>query len=88
MDLQPLVLEGGYKNYRRWVLEHVQALAGEAARRPDWQRKTDLLLALANRNVAVVDLKAWHTTAAAALAASVSPINPVRSTTKTAWSRP
>ena len=65
---------------------NVPAPAGEAARRPDWQRK---LISYWRWPIATsLILKAWHTTAAAALAASVSPINPVRSTTKTAWSRP
>ncbi|MGC6483320.1 MAG: tRNA 2-selenouridine(34) synthase MnmH [Synechococcus sp.] len=58
VDLHPLVLEGGYKTYRRWVLEQcaapwpVKLLGGRTG-----SGKTDLLLALARRNVAVVDLE-------------------------------
>ena len=58
VDLKPLVLEGGYKTYRRWVLEQcstpwpVKLLGGRTG-----SGKTDLLLALANRKVAVVDLE-------------------------------
>ena len=53
-----LVLEGGYKVYRRWVLEQferswpLQLLGGRTG-----TGKTDLLLALQCLNVAVVDLE-------------------------------
>ena len=58
VDQEALVLEGGYKTYRRWVLEQfgqswpVKLLGGRTG-----SGKTDLLLALAERNVAVVDLE-------------------------------
>jgi tRNA 2-selenouridine synthase len=53
-----LVLEGGYKSYRRWVLNQfgqpwpLKLLGGRTG-----SGKTDLLLALAELNVAVVDLE-------------------------------
>ena len=58
VDQTPLVLEGGYKAYRSWVLEQfrcdwpVKLLGGRTG-----SGKTDLLLALAKRDVAVVDLE-------------------------------
>jgi tRNA 2-selenouridine synthase len=58
LDLPVLLLEGGYKAYRRWVLalfEHpwpLRLLGGRTG-----TGKTDLLLALAQRGVAVVDLE-------------------------------
>ncbi|MEB3158067.1 MAG: tRNA 2-selenouridine(34) synthase MnmH [Synechococcus sp.] len=58
MDLQTLVLEGGYKTYRHWVLDQfgspwpVKLLGGRTG-----SGKTDLLLALAQRRVAVIDLE-------------------------------
>ena len=58
LDLQAMVLEGGYKSYRRWVLDlmeqpwPIQLLGGRTG-----TGKTDLLLALAERGVAVVDLE-------------------------------
>ena len=57
-DHPTLVLEGGYKVYRRWVLEQfehrwpVQLLGGRTG-----TGKTDLLIALQALNVAVVDLE-------------------------------
>ncbi len=56
--LTTLVLEGGYKSYRRWVLNQfslpwpVRLLGGRTG-----SGKTDLLLALAEQDVAVVDLE-------------------------------
>ena len=56
VDLKPLVLDGGYKSYRRWVLEQfgqswpVKLIGGRTG-----SGKTDLLLAMAARDVAVVD---------------------------------
>ena len=53
-----LVLEGGYKSYRRWVLNQfsqpwpIKLLGGRTG-----SGKTDLLLALADHDVAVVDLE-------------------------------
>jgi tRNA 2-selenouridine synthase len=58
LDLPVLLLEGGYKAYRQWVLERferrwpVRLLAGRTG-----TGKTDLLLELASRGVAVVDLE-------------------------------
>ncbi len=58
LDLEPLILEGGYKAYRRWVLEQFERpwpltlLGGRTG-----TGKTDLLLALRQRGVAVVDLE-------------------------------
>jgi tRNA 2-selenouridine synthase len=58
LDLPVLLLEGGYKAYRRWVLElmaqpwPLQLLGGRTG-----AGKTELLLALAARGVAVVDLE-------------------------------
>ena len=57
-DHPTLVLEGGYKHYRRWVLAQferrwpIHLLGGRTG-----TGKTDLLLALKSRNVAVVDLE-------------------------------
>lgn len=58
LDLPVVVLEGGYKAYRRWVLElfdrpwPLHLLGGRTG-----SGKTDLLLELAQRGVAVVDLE-------------------------------
>ena len=58
LDLPVLVLEGGYKAFRRWVLERfegswpIHLMGGRTG-----SGKTDLLLALAERHVAVVDLE-------------------------------
>ncbi len=58
LDLPVLRLEGGYKAFRRWVLElfeqpwPLQLLGGRTG-----TGKTELLLALAERGVAVVDLE-------------------------------
>ena len=58
LDLQPRVLEGGYKSYRRWVLEQFQLqwplrlLAGRTG-----TGKTELLKTLSAMDVAVVDLE-------------------------------
>jgi len=58
LDLPVLLLEGGYKAYRRWALElferpwPLRLLGGRTG-----TGKTDLLLALAARGVAVVDLE-------------------------------
>ena len=58
LDLEPQILEGGYKAYRRWVLEQFERpwpltlLGGRTG-----TGKTDLLLALRQRGVAVVDLE-------------------------------
>lgn len=58
LDLPVLLLEGGYKAYRRWVLAlferpwPLRLLGGRTG-----TGKTDLLLALADRGVAVVDLE-------------------------------
>ncbi len=57
-DHPTLVLEGGYKVYRRWVLQQferrwpIHLLGGKTG-----TGKTDLLLALQSLNVAVVDLE-------------------------------
>jgi tRNA 2-selenouridine synthase len=58
LDLPVVLLEGGYKAYRRWVLElferpwPLRLLGGRTG-----TGKTDLLLALAARGVAVLDLE-------------------------------
>jgi len=58
LELPVLLLEGGYKSYRRWALELLEQpwplrlLAGRTG-----TGKTDLLLALAARGEAVVDLE-------------------------------
>ena len=58
LDLPVLLLEGGYKRYRRWALElfaqpwPLRVLAGRTG-----TGKTDLLLALATQGGAVVDLE-------------------------------
>jgi tRNA 2-selenouridine synthase len=58
LDLEPVILEGGYKAYRRWVLEQfdldwpLRLLGGRTG-----TGKTDLLLALRDRGIAVVDLE-------------------------------
>jgi tRNA 2-selenouridine synthase len=58
LDLPVLLLEGGYKAYRRWVLElleqpwPVRLLGGRTG-----SGKTDLLLALQAEGVAVLDLE-------------------------------
>jgi tRNA 2-selenouridine synthase len=58
LELPVLLLEGGYKAYRRWVLGQferpwpLRLLGGRTG-----TGKTDLLLALAARGVAVVDLE-------------------------------
>ncbi|MCP9850502.1 tRNA 2-selenouridine(34) synthase MnmH [Cyanobium sp. Morenito 9A2] len=58
LDLPVLLLEGGYKAYRRWVLERfeqswpLRLLGGRTG-----SGKTELLLALAALGVAVVDLE-------------------------------
>ena len=58
VDQSALVLDGGYKTYRHWVLKQfselwpVKLLGGRTG-----CGKTDLLLALAQRGVAVVDLE-------------------------------
>ena len=58
LDLPVLLLEGGYKAYRRWVLEQllrpwpIHLLGGRTG-----TGKTDLLLALERRGVAVIDLE-------------------------------
>ncbi len=58
LELSVQLLEGGYKAYRRWVLESferpwpLRLLGGRTG-----TGKTDLLLALAQRGVAVVDLE-------------------------------
>jgi tRNA 2-selenouridine synthase len=58
LDLPVLLLSGGYKEYRRWVLEQlerpwpIRLLGGRTG-----SGKTDLLLALQQRGVGVVDLE-------------------------------
>jgi len=58
VGLKPIVLNGGYKVYRRWVLEQferpwpLRLLGGRTG-----TGKTDLLLELEKRRVAVVDLE-------------------------------
>ena len=58
IDLKPLLLKGGYKHYRQWVLEQfsrpwpLRLLGGRTG-----TGKTDLLLALEQRGVAMVDLE-------------------------------
>jgi tRNA 2-selenouridine synthase len=58
LDLPVVLLSGGYKAYRRWVLEQLEQawpihlLAGRTG-----SGKTDLLLALQRHGVAVVDLE-------------------------------
>ena len=58
LDLEPMILEGGYKAYRRWVLEQfdldwpLRLLGGRTG-----TGKTDLLMAMRDRGVAVVDLE-------------------------------
>ena len=55
IDLKPLLLKGGYKRYRHWVLEQfgrpwpLRLLGGRTG-----TGKTDLLLALEQRGVAMV----------------------------------
>ena len=58
IDLKPLLLKGGYKQYRHWVLEQfsrpwpLRLLGGRTG-----TGNTDLLLALEQRGVAMVDLE-------------------------------
>ncbi|KZR64077.1 tRNA 2-selenouridine(34) synthase MnmH [Prochlorococcus sp. MIT 1306] len=58
LDLKPVLLEGGYKSYRRWVLQQfeqtwpLRLLGGRTG-----TGKTDLLIAMAQRGVAVVNLE-------------------------------
>ncbi|NDG74583.1 MAG: tRNA 2-selenouridine(34) synthase MnmH [Synechococcaceae bacterium WB8_1B_136] len=58
LELPAQLLQGGYKAYRRWVLERleqcwpIRLLGGRTG-----TGKTDLLLALAQRGVAIVDLE-------------------------------
>ena len=58
LDLPVLLLEGGYKSFRRWVLEQLEQpwpihlLGGRTG-----SGKTDLLLALERLGVAIVDLE-------------------------------
>lgn len=58
LDLEPILLDGGYKAYRRWVLSQferswpLRLLGGRTG-----TGKTDLLSALEQRGVAVVDLE-------------------------------
>ncbi len=58
VDLNPLLLEGGYKSYRRWVLQlfedklPLKLLGGKTG-----TGKTDLLVAMASKSVAVIDLE-------------------------------
>jgi tRNA 2-selenouridine synthase len=58
LDLPVLLLDGGYKAFRRWVLERFEAswpihlLGGRTG-----SGKTDLLLALADQGAAVIDLE-------------------------------
>ncbi|MFL0784239.1 MAG: tRNA 2-selenouridine(34) synthase MnmH [Prochlorococcus sp.] len=58
LDLKPVLLEGGYKSYRRWVLQQfekpwpLRLLGGRTG-----TGKTDLLIALEKRGVAVVNLE-------------------------------
>ena len=58
IDLNPCLLHGGYKTYRRWVQEQfhqtwpLRVMGGRTG-----TGKTDLLLALSARNVAVLDLE-------------------------------
>jgi tRNA 2-selenouridine synthase len=58
LELPNVLLEGGYKHYRRWVLAlmeepwPIRLLGGRTG-----TGKTDLLVALAKRGVAVVDLE-------------------------------
>ena len=58
IDLKPLLLKGGYKQYRHWVLKQFSRpwplclLGGRTG-----TGKTDLLLALEQRGVAMVDLE-------------------------------
>jgi tRNA 2-selenouridine synthase len=58
LDLQPRVLDGGYKSYRHWVLNQfeqqwpLKLMGGRTG-----TGKTDLLLALRQQGVSVVDLE-------------------------------
>ena len=58
LDLKPVLLEDGYKSYRRWVLQQfeqtwpLRLLGGRTG-----TGKTDLLIAMAQRGVAVVNLE-------------------------------
>jgi len=58
IDLQPALLEGGYKTYRQWVQQQftrpwpIRVMGGRTG-----TGKTDLLLALERRGVAIVDLE-------------------------------
>ena len=58
LDLEPVILEGGYKAYRRWALAQfdlnwpIRLLGGRTG-----TGKTDLLLALRDRGIGVVDLE-------------------------------
>ena len=58
IDLKPTRLDGGYKSYRRWVLSRfdqpfpLRVMGGRTG-----TGKTDLLLALEQRGVAVIDLE-------------------------------
>jgi len=84
LDLPVLLLDGGYKAYRRWVLAlferpwPLRLLGGRTG-----TGKTDLLLALRARGVAVVDLRVGPTTVAAASEPWACRPSPAASTTKT-----
>ncbi len=56
--LNPIVLDGGYKSYRNWVLQQfernfpIRLIGGRTG-----TGKTDLLIALAKKNIPVIDLE-------------------------------
>lgn len=58
LDLNPILLEGGYKSYRNWVLQQfkkewpLKLLGGRTG-----TGKTDLLLELSKRGIGIVDLE-------------------------------
>ncbi len=58
LNLNPVILEGGYKNYRKWVLQKFQyklplrLIGGRTG-----TGKTDLLLSMANKGISTIDLE-------------------------------
>ena len=58
LELNPLILKGGYKSYRRWVLEQfeedwpLRVIGGRTG-----TGKTDLLLALSKKDISIIDLE-------------------------------
>ncbi len=58
LELNPIILSGGYKSYRRWALQQLEKdwplriIGGQTG-----TGKTDILIALSKRNIPVIDLE-------------------------------